>query len=467
MATTRIIPMHINKGKTIAQCMKARLDYVKNPDKTEGGELISSYACTPQTADQEFLLSRNAYLANTGRHISHEIIAYQLRQSFKPGEVTPEEANRIGYELAMKLTGGEFAFLVATHDDKRHVHSHLIINAVSIDCTRKYRNQIRSIDEIAAISDKLCREHGLSVIEYPKDKTVSYDKWQGEKAKITGRDVLRIIIDEALRMQPEGFDALMQLIEEAGCLIKRGARISIKPPNSRRFFRLDTLGAAYSEQALHATLSGDRVHIPRIPRSRYNGKQVELLIDIDRKLRAGKGKGYLKWAERHNTNAVARSMIYLKEHHIDSYELLENMICTKTTSRKILRDRIVQTQSRMKEISEQKRAITTYRRTKETYSQYRESGWSAAFYQEHAKEIDAHQWAQAVYSKAGGKLPTLAELSEEYDQLLAQKREDGVQLQTLKHEVADLQHIKSNLDIITADERLPQNRERRDEQEAR
>lgn len=121
MATTRIIPMHINKGKTITQCMKARLDYVKNPDKTEGGELISSYACAPQTADQEFLLSRNAYLANTGRHIHNEIIAYQLRQSFKPGEVSPEEANKIGYELASRYLNGEHAFIVATHTDRHHI----------------------------------------------------------------------------------------------------------------------------------------------------------------------------------------------------------------------------------------------------------------------------------------------------------------------------------------------------------
>ena len=121
MATTRIIPMHINKGKPIAQCMTARLDYVKNPDKTAGGELVCSYACAPQTADREFLLSRDAYLAKTGRHISHEIIAYQLRQSFKPGEVSPEEANKIGYELASRFLNGDHAFIVATHTDRHHI----------------------------------------------------------------------------------------------------------------------------------------------------------------------------------------------------------------------------------------------------------------------------------------------------------------------------------------------------------
>ncbi len=121
MATTRIISMHINKGKTIAQCLKARVDYIENPEKTNGGELISSYVCSPETADQEFLLARNEYMAITGRRIHNEVIAYHLRQSFVPGEITPEEANRIGCELASRFTHGQHAYVVATHEDRRHV----------------------------------------------------------------------------------------------------------------------------------------------------------------------------------------------------------------------------------------------------------------------------------------------------------------------------------------------------------
>ncbi len=127
MATTRIIPMHINKGKTIAQCMKARIDYVKNPDKTEDGEFISSYACAPESADQEFVLARNQYLMNAGNGKKNEVIAYQLRQSFKPGEVSAEEANQIGYELAERLLHGEHAFIVATHTDRKHIHNHIVL----------------------------------------------------------------------------------------------------------------------------------------------------------------------------------------------------------------------------------------------------------------------------------------------------------------------------------------------------
>ena len=454
MATTRIIPMHINKGKTIAQCMKARLDYVKNPDKTAGGELISSYACTPQTADQEFLLSRNAYLANTGRQIHNEIIAYQLRQSFKPGEVTPEEANRIGYELASQYLKGEHAFIVATHTDRHHIHNHIVFCAVSLDCTHKFKDVAHSWKDLSRLSDAICKEHQLSVVPERQGRTVSYDQWLGNSKALSCRDTLRIMLDAALRMQPDGFDALMQLMEDVGCQIKRGAHISIKPPNGQRYIRLDSLGPEYSENALMRTLAGKHVHIPRVPKGKYSKSQIELYINIEDRLRAGKGKGYERWASRHNTDAIAQSMIYLKENHFESYERLEDTIQELTGKRNELKARMRASQARMKEISEQKKAILTYRRTKSVYAQYRESGWAPAFYNAHAKEIEAHKAAEQVYQKANGQLPTLAELSAEYDRLLHQKREDSAALAPVQSRLQDLRRIKHNIDIIT-DDKLP------------
>ena len=270
MATTRIIPMHINKGKTIAQCMKARIDYVKDPDKTEDGEFISSYACAPESADQEFVLARNQYLMNAGNGKKNEVIAYQLRQSFKPGEVSAEEANQIGYELAERLLHGEHAFIVATHTDRKHIHNHIVFCSTALDCSHKFRNVWNSSRLVAEISDELCREHYLSVVQNPQSKTVSYEKWEGDQSKLTSRDSLRITIDAALRLQPDGFDALMQLMEEAGCWIKRGAHVSIKPSGGERYIRLDSLGAEYSEAKLRKVLDGHHIHIPKIPRSEYN-----------------------------------------------------------------------------------------------------------------------------------------------------------------------------------------------------
>ena len=463
MATTRIIPMHINKGKTIAQCLKARVEYVKNLDKTGGGELISSYACSPETADQEFLLARNEYVAITGRRIRNEVIAYQLRQSFKPGEVTPEEANQIGYELASRFLKGEHAFIVATHNDRRHVHNHIVFCATALDCTRKFRDILRSGKALAELSDQICEEHRLSVIREPKNQTVTYDKWLGNNAKASQRDMLRMTIDAALRMQPDGFDTLMQLLEEAGCRIKRGAQISIKPPGAKRFIRLDTVGAEYTEEALRLSLAGKHVHIPKHSRNKMTKSQVECLIDIEAKLRSGKDKGYERWAERHNTDALASSMIYLKENQIGSYAELESRIQATLDERKALKSNIRAAQARMEEISRQKKAILVYRRTKEVYAKFRESGWSPAFYREHKVDIEAHKEAQAVYSAADGKLPTLAELSEEYDTLLSQKRETGEEVSRLSEELKNLRHIKSNMDTLLDDEGYKTNWHRYDE----
>ena len=165
MAATRLIALHINKGKTIAQCLRDRTDYAQNPGKTEKGELVSGYECDPMTADEEFLLAKRQYLHITGRRQQNDVIAYQIRQSFKPGEITPEEANRVGYELGLRFTKGKHAFLVATHTDRAHIHNHIVFNSTSLDCKRKFRDFHNSGLALQKVSDIICVEHGLSIIE--------------------------------------------------------------------------------------------------------------------------------------------------------------------------------------------------------------------------------------------------------------------------------------------------------------
>lgn len=189
MATTRIIPMHLNKGKTLAQCLADRTEYGMNPDKTEGGALISAFACEPETAVSEFALSKREYRELTGRVQESDVIAYQVRQSFKPGEVTPEEANRIGYEFAKRFLKGRHAFLVCTHTDKKHIHNHIYWNSTALDCTRKFKNFIGSYRAVRRLSDLICAEHRLSVVENPqrhglsKHCRVQATQGRGESAK--------------------------------------------------------------------------------------------------------------------------------------------------------------------------------------------------------------------------------------------------------------------------------------------
>lgn len=237
MATTRLMPLHIGKGQTAGDAIKRALGYIKDPMKTENGILVTSYGCTPQTAEAEFMLMRREYLTITGRRRGKDdVLAYHLRQSFKPGEITPEEANRIGCELAKRFTHGDHAFIVATHTNTSSVHNHIVFCATALDCTRKFRDILRSGKVLAELSDQICEEHQLSVIREPENQTVTYDKWLGENAKASQRDMLRMTIDAALRMQPDSFDALMQLLEEAGCRVKRGAQISIKPPGGETLY---------------------------------------------------------------------------------------------------------------------------------------------------------------------------------------------------------------------------------------
>ena len=326
-----------------------------------------------------------------------------------------------------------------------------IICSTDLEGQHKYRDVKQSAKDLAQISDSLCREHCLSVIQNPQDKTVTYDKWQGNQRRFTHRDELRMIIDAVLRMQPDGFDALMQLLEDAGCRLKRGAHISIKPPEGERYIRLDTLGPEYDEVSLRRTLAHDHVHIPKIPRGDFTESQIKRLIDIEAKLRTGKGKGYQVWAEWNNIDAKAQMVIFLKEHHIGSLEELNDQIQELTDQRNSLKGSIREEQNRMKEINRQRQAIRDYSRTKEVYTQYRESGWSVKFYQEHRQEIEDHKNALAVYSSLDGKMPTLKELTAEYDELKDRKENDQAALDELKPKLTDLKHIRYNYDVLERD----------------
>jgi len=220
MAATRLIPMHVNKGKTAAASMKERIDYAQNPEKTNGGELISSYECDSRLAWQEFLLDRGRYLATHRAVPEGDVLAYQIRQSFKPGEISPEEANRVGYELAMCFTKGKHAFTVSTHIDRQHIHNHIIFSAVDLQAERKFRNFFLSTYAVRKLSDMICVEHGLSIIEdKPKREWQSYKK---HKKEISYRERLRMDLDEILEKNPDSFDELLKMLEQSGYQIKRG-----------------------------------------------------------------------------------------------------------------------------------------------------------------------------------------------------------------------------------------------------
>ena len=452
MAMTRIMPLHVGKGRTESRAISDIIDYVANPQKTDGGKLITGFACDSRTADAEFLLAKRQYIAATGRvRGKDDVIAYHVRQSFMPGEITPEEANRLGVEFAKRFTKGKHAFVVCTHIDKAHVHNHIIWSSVTLDCDRKFRNFWGSTKAVRQLSDTICIENGLSIVENPKPHGKSYNKWLGDQAKPSHRELLRMAIDQALAQKPADLDALFQLLQDAGCEVsKRGKSYRLKLPSWDRVARLDSLGEGYTLDDLLAVLSGQKEHTPRKKSVvRAAPPKVNLLVDIQAKLQAGKGAGYARWAKVFNLKQMAQTMNFLTEHNLLDYAVLEGKADVATARHNELSAQIKAAEKRMAEIAVLRTHIVNYAKTRETYVAYRKAGYSKKFREEHEADILLHQAAKNAFEDLGvKKLPTVKSLQAEYAQLLDDKKKAYGEYRRSREEMRELLTAKANVDRI-------------------
>ena len=467
MATTRLIPLHTGKGRNFGKAIRNVIGYVSNPKKTHQGELVTGFGCNPETADGEFLLMKREYIAQTGRHRGKDdVIAYHLRQSFVPGEITPEEANRIGCELAKRFTHGQHAYVVATHEDRRHVHSHIIISAVNLDCDRKFRNFWGSSKAIRRLSDTLCIQNGLSIIEQPKGHSKSYNKWLGNEAKTSQRDVLREALDAALARQPKDFEELLTMLQRGGWEVKRGKRISLKGKGQERFKRLDSLGEDYSEAALRAIIAGEKEHHPREKKTVQPMRQVNLLVDIQAKLQAGKGAGYERWAKVFNLKQMAQTLNYLSENNLMNIEDLTAKTDAVTARVHELQVTIRETEKRMAELHALKGHIINYVKTREVYAAYRMAGYSKKFVAEHEQEIKLHQAAKEAFSALGKqKIPKVKEIRAEYDTLREKKKQAYAAYHQAQDEMRQLLTVRANVERILGIEEKEKERQKEKKKE--
>ena len=447
MATTRLIPMHQNKGKTVSQCLADRTEYAKNPDKTANGEFISAYECDPATADAELLAAKRIYADRTGRSQQNDVIAYQVRQSFRPGEVTPEEANKIGYEFAMRWTKGKHAFIVATHVDKAHIHNHIIYNSTTLDCTKKFRNFLGSTNAVRRLSDAICMEHKLSVILNPKPSRGHYGKWLGEQKQPTFSDRLRQDIDSVLKQKPKDFEHFLTLMQSTGYEVKRGAHISFKGAGQQRFIRLRSLGEGYSESEIREVVAGKKLHLPNKTAASKPNKQVNLLVDIQAKLQAGKGIGYERWAKTFNLKQMARTLNYLSENNLLSYDALSEKATAASAKFHALSAQIKAAEKRMAEIAALRTHIINYSKTRDVYVAYRKAGYSKKFYEEHTAELLLHKAAKQAFDELGvKKLPTVKSLNAEYTELLSAKKKAFTEYTNALAEMREVLIVKANVE---------------------
>lgn len=443
MATTRIIPLHIGKGRTESIAINQIIDYVANPQKTDNGKLITGYECDTRTVDAEFLLMKRQYIATTGRvRGKDDVIAYQVRQSFLPNEITPEDANRIGVEFAKRFTKGNNAFIVCTHIDKAHIHNHIIWSAVNLNCDKKFRNFWGSTKAVRKLSDAICIENGLSIVENPKPHGKSYNKWLGDKKKISHKELLRIAIDNALNKKPNNLDELLKLLQQNGYEINyRGKSITLKASDWKKSVRLNSTG--YTIDDLISIISKVETKANKQP------IKVNLLVDIQAKLQAGKGIGYERWAKVFNLKQMAQTINYLSENGLLEYTQLEEKSKNIKENYNVLSQKIKDIEKRMSEIKILKTNIINYSKTRDVYITYRKSGYSKKFLAENESDILLHKAAKKTFDEIGlKKLPTIKNLQSEYSALIDEKKKLYSEYRQTRDEMRQILTAKANIDRL-------------------
>jgi len=453
MATTRLIVHHITKGSTAGQTMKGRFDYGQNPLKTHDGGLVLSYECDAKTAYREFALSKAKYRAITGRKQkkSKDVLCYQIRQSFLPGEVDAEGALKIGYDLGMRWTKGKHAFFVVSHIDRPHPHIHIYYNSTALDCTRKFRNLNGSVWALRRLSDRICIENRLSYIARPKPKSKSkyrhYGEWLGADRKPGFKTRIKAKIDACLARKPKSFEEFLRAMQEAGAEMKRGrgGAISFRVEGQDRFTRLraSTLGEGYGEEDIRAVIDGRADDSGNtIPR-----RKISLVIDIQERMKTGKGPGYERWAKVFNLKQMAAAVQYLQENDLFSYEDLEAKALAAADRFHSAAGNVKRIEDAMKRNTELKKAIVEYARTRPVFEEYKARKYSNKYLAEHEAEILVYRAAKASMKEIlqGAKLPKMDELKAEWQSLAAKKKSGYAEYRAAQKQMREAVTVKANI----------------------
>ena len=436
--------MAVTKIKPIKSTLKKALDYIQNPDKTDGKMLVSSFGCSAETADIEFGFTLSQAL-DRGDNLAHHLI-----QSFEPGEVDYQKAHEIGTQLADAVTKGQYEYVLTTHIDKGHIHNHIIFCAANFVDYRKYNSNKRSYYGIRNLSDRLCRENGLSVLVPEKgSRGKNYAVYKKEK---TAKGRLKTAVD-ALIPQVSSFEELLSRLEAAGYEIKRGKYVSCLVPGQERYTRLKTLGADYTEEAIRERIEGRRARSVKAPKAE---RGVSLLIDIENSIKAAQSRGYEQWAKIHNLKQAAKTLNFLTEHQISQYGELTARIAEIQTESEQAAENLRSAEKRLADMAVLIKNVSTFQKTKPVYDAYRKARNKESYRAAHERGIILHEAAAKALKAAGvAKLPDITALQAEYEKLQEQKEALRADYGKRKKQVKEYDVIKQNIDSILKTEKQP------------
>ena len=438
--------MAVTKIKAIRGTLSKAIAYILNPEKTDEKLLVSSYGCASETAAREFEWTRK--IAEQKGMNPVRIIARHVIQSFEIGEVTPELAHEIGKQFADEILGGKYEYVLTTHIDKDHVHNHLIFNAVDFVDYHAYKSYKRIYYDMREVSDRLCKENGLSVIPPSQNKGMSYKEYTEAKRGTSWKQKLKQTIDRLI-ITAKDYDDFLRLMQEAGYEIKTGKYISFRAEGQERFTRSKTIGENYTEERIKERIAG---RTPRRNRRQTVPKGISLIGDIQERIRLIDSKGYEYKAKLTILKEAARTLNYLTENNLLQYADLEKKVEDVHSSYDRTGKELKAVEARLREVQPLIKNISNYQRLKPVYDAFQKAKDKPSFKAKHEAELVIFEAARSTLLAMQGdeKLPSLKTLQAEQQRLLDEQQRLYDERAKLKKEVKQIETIKSNVDTFLA-----------------
>ena len=438
--------MAVTKIKAIRGTLSKAIAYILNPEKTDEKLLVSSYGCASETAAREFEWTRK--IAEQKGMNPVRIIARHVIQSFEIGEVTPELAHEIGKQFADEILGGKYEYVLTTHIDKDHVHNHLIFNAVDFVNYHAYKSYKRIYYDMREVSDRLCKENGLSVIPPSQNKGMGYKEYTEAKRGTSWKQKLKQTIDR-LVITAKDYDDFLRLMQEAGYEIKTGKYISFRAEGQERFTRSKTIGENYTEERIKERIAG---RTPRRSQRQTTPKGISLIGDIQERIRLIDSKGYEHKAKLTILKEAARTLNYLTENNLLQYADLEKKVEDVHSSYDRTGKELKGVEARLREVQPLIKNISNYQRLKPVYDAFQKAKDKPGFKAKHEAELVIFEAARSTLLAMQGdeKLPSMKTLQAEQQRLLEEQQRLYDERAKLKKEVKQIETIKSNVDTFLA-----------------
>ena len=438
--------MAVTKIKAIRGTLSKAIAYILNPEKTDEKLLVSSYGCASETAAREFEWTRK--IAEQKGMNPVRIIARHVIQSFEIGEVTPELAHEIGKQFADEILGGKYEYVLTTHIDKDHVHNHLIFNAVDFVNYHAYKSYKRIYYDMREVSDRLCKENGLSVIPPSQNKGMGYKEYTEAKRGTSWKQKLKQTIDR-LVITAKDYDDFLRLMQEAGYEIKTGKYISFRAEAQERFTRSKTIGENYTEERIKERIAG---RTPRRSQRQTTPKGISLIGDIQERIRLIDSKGYEHKAKLTILKEAARTLNYLTENNLLQYADLEKKVEDIHSSYDRTGKELKGVEARLREVQPLIKNISNYQRLKPVYDAFQKAKDKPGFKAKHEAELVIFEAARSTLLAMQGdeKLPSLKTLKAEQAQLFEEQERLYAERNRLKKEAKQIETIKSNVDTFLA-----------------